>query len=109
MRTTLIIGGQSFVKQAEALRERPHVVIATPGRFLQHLKTADPPVTKRLGFIVLDECDRMLSDSLKNEVSEIVSLLKSRCVTVPQFLFLTATYNDSIRSELVEFHSVDHP
>ena len=109
VRTALIIGGQSFVKQAEALRERPHVVIATPGRFLQHLKTADPPVTKRLGFIVLDECDRMLSDSLKNEVSEIVSLLKSRCVTVPQFLFLTATYNDSIRSELVEFHSVDHP
>ena len=107
VRTTLIIGGQSFVKQAEALRQRPHVVIATPGRFLQHLKTADPPVTKRLGFIVLDECDRMLSDSLKSEVEEIISLLKSRCVTTPQFLFLTATYDDSIRSELVESQALD--
>lgn len=109
VRTTLIIGGQSFVKQAEALRKRPHVVISTPGRFLQHLKTADPPVTKRLGFIVLDECDRMLSGSIKSEVNEIVSLLKSRCVTHPQFLFLTATYDASIRSELVEFTQIAHP
>ena len=47
------------------------MVIATPGRFLEHLKTADPPVVKRLGFLVLDECDRMISLTVVKEVKEI--------------------------------------
>ena len=106
VRSTLIIGGQSFVQQAEALRQRPHVVIATPGRLMQHLQTADPPVTKRLGFIVLDECDRMLSSTLKSEVEEIVSLLNQRCVRPPQYLFLTATYDDSVRAEIVRIIAI---
>ena len=101
VRVALIIGGEDFVKQSEKLRERPHIVIATPGRFLQHLQTADPPVTKRLGFIVLDECDRMLSGSLKSEVTSIVSILKERCVKDPQYLFMTATFDDSVRKGIV--------
>ena len=86
VRVSLIIGGGDFVAQAESLRQRPHVVIATPGRFLQHLQTAEPPVTKRLGFIVIDECDRML---------------KERCVKPPKFLMMTATYDNSVRETIV--------
>ena len=101
VRVSLIIGGEDFVKQSESLRQRPHVVIATPGRFLQHLKTADPPITKRLGFIVLDECDRMLSNSLNSEVNEIVTILKERCIKPPQFLFMTATFDNTVRESIV--------
>lgn len=101
VRVSLIIGGEDFVTQSENLRKRPHIVIATPGRFLQHLQTAEPPVTKRLGFIVLDECDRMLSGSLNKEVTEIVSILKSRCVRPPQYLFMTATFDSGVRESIV--------
>lgn len=101
VRVSLVIGGEDFVAQAESLRQRPHVVIATPGRFLQHLQTAEPPVTKRLGFIVIDECDRMLADTLKEEVEQIVSILRQRCVKPPQFLMMTATYDDSVRAAIV--------
>ena len=103
VRVSLVIGGDDFVAQAESLRERPHIVIATPGRFLQHLQTADPPITKRLGFIVLDECDRMLSSSLQSEVTEIVHLLQERCVKPPQYLFMTATYDSDVREAIVRF------
>lgn len=101
VRVSLIIGGGDFVAQAESLRQRPHVVIATPGRFLQHLQTAEPPVTKRLGFIVVDECDRMLTDTLQGEVKQIVSILKERCVKPPKFLMMTATYDNSVRETIV--------
>lgn len=101
VRVSLVIGGDDFVAQGESLRRRPHIVIATPGRFLQHLKTADPPITKRLGFIVLDECDRMLSSSLQSEVTEIVHILQERCVKPPQYLFMTATYDDDVREAIV--------
>ena len=96
-RVSLVIGGQDFVTQAEELRNRPHVVIATPGRLLEHLKTADPPVIKRLGFLVLDECDRMLSGTLVDEVKEIISLVQSRCVNPLQYLLMTATFDDTVR------------
>lgn len=96
-RVSLVIGGQDFIQQAEELRSRPHVVIATPGRFLQHLRTADPPVVKRLGFLVLDECDRMLSGTLLNEVKEIAELIQSRCINKLQYLFMTATFDDTVR------------
>ena len=99
-RVSLVIGGQDFVTQSEELRNRPHVVIATPGRFLEHLKTADPPVVKRLGFLVLDECDRMLSGTLLEEVKEIISLIQSRCINKLQYLFMTATFDESVRATI---------
>ena len=39
IRVSLVIGGDDFVAQAESLRERPHIVIATPGRFIDLLQT----------------------------------------------------------------------
>ena len=108
-RVSLVIGGQDFIQQAEELRNRPHVVIATPGRFLEHLKTADPPVVKRLGFLVLDECDRMLSGTLVKEVKEITELIQIRCVNKLQYLFMTATFDDTVRRSIQDLAlSVDY-
>ena len=58
-------------------------------------------MTKRLGFIVIDECDRMLTDTLQGEVKQIVSILKERCVKPPKFLMMTATYDNSVRETIV--------
>ena len=50
---------------------------------------------------MIDECDRMLTDTLQGEVKQIVSILKERCVKPPKFLMMTATYDNSVRETIV--------
>jgi ATP-dependent RNA helicase RhlE len=59
IKAALLIGGESFGRQASFMRTRPSVIVATPGRLEDHLaqRTFD---LKRVSMIVLDEADRML-------------------------------------------------
>lgn len=67
----LIVGGDSWLPQAKDFANQPYIVVATPGRLLQHLK--HPDIIRRfnnLAVIVLDEADRLLSGSLGCEVEQ---------------------------------------
>ena len=64
----LIVGGIPLKNQAEALKTRPDIVIATPGRLIDHLLN-----TKGFGFemieiLVLDEADRLLELGFQDEL-----------------------------------------
>ena len=70
----LIIGGDNIHKQYAALRRKPRVILATPGRLLDHIgrKSADLSHTH---FLVLDETDRMLDMGFIAALRSIVSVL----------------------------------
>ena len=55
----LIIGGEAFKHQVATLRKNPEVLIATPGRLVEHIEKGTPDF-KDLEVLVLDEADRML-------------------------------------------------
>ncbi|RNF03573.1 putative ATP-dependent RNA helicase [Trypanosoma rangeli] len=77
IRPAIIIGGVPHEQQLDALKARPHVVVATPGRLKFTLDTF-PEARKafsHLRFLVLDEADRLTSGDIETDVAEIVSLL----------------------------------
>ncbi|KAH9969036.1 DEAD-domain-containing protein [Russula dissimulans] len=93
----LIVGGLSLKAQEVALRARPDVVIATPGRLIDHLRNSPTFALDALDILVLDEADRMLSDGFADELGEIIQA----CPLSRQTMLFSATMTDSV-DELVK-------
>ncbi|KAH6714403.1 P-loop containing nucleoside triphosphate hydrolase protein, partial [Leptodontidium sp. MPI-SDFR-AT-0119] len=60
VRCALLIGGLDTMSQAIALGKKPHIVVATPGRLLDHLENTKGFSLRQLKYLVLDEADRLL-------------------------------------------------
>jgi len=91
-RSTTIYGGVGFPGQVQALRRGPEIVVATPGRLLDHVRQG----TIDLGsveILVLDEADRMLDMGFIRDIRSILSLLPAR----RQNLLFSATFSNEIR------------
>lgn len=71
IRTALIIGGASMHKQIEQLRRHPRILIATPGRLIDHMKQRNVSL-KDVSILVLDEADRMLDMGFMPQIQEIL-------------------------------------
>ncbi|KAH7041436.1 P-loop containing nucleoside triphosphate hydrolase protein [Microdochium trichocladiopsis] len=88
----LAVGGLSLKVQEAELRLRPDVIIATPGRFIDHMRNSASFSTDRVEILVLDEADRMLEDGFADELNEILTTLpKSR-----QTMLFSATMTSSV-------------
>jgi superfamily II DNA/RNA helicase len=81
-----IVGGDPRNHQVNALRRNPEILIATPGRFLEHLETGEADLAD-LAFLVLDEADRMLDMGLAEDVFAIVD----RAPAARQSMLFSAT------------------
>ncbi|KAG8754348.1 nucleolar DEAD-box protein required for synthesis of 60S ribosomal subunit [Serendipita sp. 396] len=103
VRFALVVGGLSLKTQETTLRSRPDVVIATPGRLIDHLRNSPIFNLDSLDVLVLDEADRMLSDGFADELTEIVKA----CPKSRQTMLFSATMTDSV-DELVRM-SLDKP
>lgn len=68
----VIVGGLSSKAQEATLRARPDILIATPGRLIDHLQNTPSFSLNALDVLILDEADRMLSDGFAAELSEII-------------------------------------
>jgi ATP-dependent RNA helicase RhlE len=92
IRSTVIFGGVSMKPQLAALRRGLDVVVATPGRLLDHAgqKTID---LSRVETLVLDEADRMLDMGFIHDIKRVLALLPKK----RQNLLFSATYNREIR------------
>lgn len=89
---TLCVGGISSQKQESQLRKNPDVVIATPGRLIDHIHNTASFGLDSIEILVLDEADRMLDDGFHEELTEIIkSCPKSR-----QSLLFSATMTDNV-------------
>ncbi|MFZ6014768.1 MAG: DEAD/DEAH box helicase [Patescibacteria group bacterium] len=71
LRTAVLIGGASMHLQIKSIKQKPHVIIATPGRLIDHLdqKTVTLDSVKVL---VLDEADRMLDMGFAPQINKII-------------------------------------
>ncbi|HEU0051009.1 MAG TPA: DEAD/DEAH box helicase [Patescibacteria group bacterium] len=74
LRTALLIGGASMHIQLQALRNRPHVLIATPGRLIDHLDQHTLNLSD-IRVLVLDEADRMLDMGFAPQINRILAAL----------------------------------
>lgn len=74
MKGALLIGGLSMSNQMRALRMRPRIVIATPGRLLDHLRQRNMTL-KFVRTLVLDEADRMLDMGFAPQLEAILAHL----------------------------------
>ncbi|MDZ4242650.1 MAG: DEAD/DEAH box helicase [Candidatus Omnitrophota bacterium] len=71
MKTACLIGGAPMHPQVEALRRRPRIIIATPGRFIDHMENHLIQMP-RVNMLVLDEADRMLDMGFAPQVEKIL-------------------------------------
>ncbi|KAI1185621.1 ATP-dependent rRNA helicase RRP3 [Nemania serpens] len=62
LKTATIVGGLSMVDQSVSLARKPHIIVATPGRLLDHLENTRGFSLKNLAYLVIDEADRLLDD-----------------------------------------------
>ncbi len=71
LRTAVLIGGDSMHKQLEQLKKNPHILIATPGRLIDHLEQKTLSLG-RVRILVLDEADRMLDMGFAPQIRRIL-------------------------------------
>ncbi|MFH0767686.1 MAG: DEAD/DEAH box helicase, partial [Bacillota bacterium] len=91
VRITSIYGGESYNKQFKALAEHPHIIVATPGRTIDHLnrKTVD---FSNLKMLVLDEADEMLKMGFQEDLETLLKDTPSTrqtalfSATIPPFI-----------------------
>jgi ATP-dependent RNA helicase RhlE len=81
MRTAVVIGGASMEPQCRALAREPHIIIATPGRLLDHLKRKTVSLSN-VEILVLDEADRMLDMGFAPDIKRIISALTHKHQTM---------------------------
>jgi len=92
LRSMTIFGGVGMAPQIKALNRGVDIVVATPGRLLDHCnrRTVD---LSRVEVLVLDEADRMLDMGFINDIRKILSLLPAK----RQNLLFSATFSEDIR------------
>ncbi|QSS65348.1 ATP-dependent RNA helicase DRS1 [Histoplasma capsulatum] len=87
-----LVGGFSLREQENILKKRPDVIIATPGRFIDHMRNSASFTVDTLEILVLDEADRMLEDGFADELNEILTTIpKSR-----QTMLFSATMTNNV-------------
>ncbi|HQB85291.1 MAG: ATP-dependent RNA helicase RhlE [Parcubacteria group bacterium ADurb.Bin247] len=91
IKTSTIIGGEPYHQQIRSLRSSPDIIIATPGRLIDHLKKKVFRLDK-INMVVLDEADRMFDIGFLPEIKEILSLTPKE----KQVLLFSATMPNAI-------------
>ena len=91
--TAVLIGGEGAGRQIAALRRRPNIIIATPGRLLDHVESGNLKLDP-VQMVVLDEADRMLDIGFAPQIKKIFSLIPSRRQTM--------LFSATMPSEIVE-------
>ncbi|GFY99376.1 P-loop containing nucleoside triphosphate hydrolases superfamily protein [Actinidia rufa] len=69
-RTAIVVGGTNIAEQRSELRAGVNIVVATPGRFIDHLQQGNTSLS-RVSFVVLDEADRMLDMGFEPQIKEV--------------------------------------
>jgi ATP-dependent RNA helicase DDX27 len=88
----MLVGGFNLREQEAILKKRPDVVIATPGRFIDHMRNSASFTVETIEILVLDEADRMLETGFEDELDEILKTIpRSR-----QTMLFSATMTETV-------------
>ncbi len=98
LKSTLVYGGVGMEPQVDALRRGVDILVATPGRLLDHVqqKTVD---LRQVEILVLDEADRMLDMGFIHDIRKVLALLPEQ----RQNLLFSATFPEEIRKLAASF------
>ncbi|PSS31244.1 DEAD-box ATP-dependent RNA helicase [Actinidia chinensis var. chinensis] len=103
IRCCLVLGGLSTKTQEAALRSMPDIVVATPGRMIDHLRNSMSIDLDDLAVLILDEADRLLELGFNAEIRELVRLCPKR----RQTMLFSATMTEEV-DELIKL-SLNRP
>jgi ATP-dependent RNA helicase DDX27 len=92
IRCALVLGGLSLAQQSVELRTRPDIIVATPGRLIDHLLNTPSFSLENLEILVLDEADRLLDMGFRDEIEQIIAL----CPKSRQSMLFSATMTDKV-------------
>jgi len=92
LRSAVVFGGMDMKPQVEELRKGVEVLVATPGRLLDHIE-AKTAVLNQVEYVVLDEADRMLDIGFLPDLQRILSYLPKQRTT----LLFSATFSPEIK------------
>ena len=97
-RTAIIVGGTNMYEQRSMLRGGVQIIVATPGRLLDHLQQGNTNLS-RVSFVVLDEADRMLDMGFEPQIREVLMNLPKR----HQTLLFSATMPSEVEALASEY------
>lgn len=98
IRIVTVYGGESIDKQINALKKKPQIVVATPGRLKDHLERKTIRL-KKIKTMVLDEADEMLNMGFREDIDDILSQVKEE----HQTLLFSATFSSEIEKICDEY------
>ncbi|KAL9449000.1 hypothetical protein AB3S75_011022 [Citrus x aurantiifolia] len=102
IRCCLVVGGLSTKMQETALRSMPDIVVATPGRMIDHLRNSMSVDLDDLAVLILDEADRLLELGFSAEIHELVRLCPKRRQTMLFSATLTEDVDELIKLSLTK-------
>ena len=76
-----LYGGEEIVKQIKRLKNRPNIIVATPGRLMDHIRRRTVK-TEFINTVVLDEADEMLSMGFVEDIEQILEQIPNRLITM---------------------------
>jgi len=98
LRCAIVYGGVDMDPQTQALRTGCEIVVATPGRLLDHLEQRNTSLNQ-VGVVVLDEADRMLDMGFLPDITRILNHLPKQ----RQSLMFSATFSEEIKRLASQF------
>ncbi|KAJ6931560.1 hypothetical protein NC652_014914 [Populus alba x Populus x berolinensis] len=102
IRCCLVVGGLSTKVQEAALRSMPDIVVATPGRMIDHLRNSMSVDLDDLAVLILDEADRLLELGFNAEIQELVRLCPKRRQTMLFSATMTEEVDELIKLSLTK-------
>ena len=98
LKTAVLIGGASMYMQVTALRRNPNIIVATPGRLVDHLKQGNLKLNN-VKVCVLDEADRMFDIGFATQIKQVLGLISKE----RQIMLFSATMPPAI-AQLASAH-----
>lgn len=117
IKSAVLVGGMDMMTQTVALAKKPHIIIATPGRLIEHLEKTKGFNLVALKYLILDEADRILNMDFEKEIDKILeqvprdrrTFLFSATMTQKVAKLQRASLKDPVRIEVSsKFQTVDH-
>lgn len=97
----LVMGGSNRQVESEKLGKGVNILVATPGRLLDHLQNSPDFLYKNLQCLVIDEVDRILEIGFEEELKQIINLLPSEYFLYIFFLSLDESLKNVLKNVFV--------